>query len=274
MCGRLLASALLWLAMPLCSHAAPEPARLHGRDLDPEGALGLAAVAVAADAHGITRTVLELSEPRIDALDYAIEGIVETDGVEGAGYLEMWSHFPDGAAYFSRTLGGSGPMARLQGSQAPRPFALPFHLDRGGARPTRLVVNVVLPASGRVALRDLRFVNGESLGGAWWSDRQAGLIGGVLGSCIGVLGALVGTLCSVGLGRRLVLGVLYSMIAFGIGALGLGLLALALGQPYAVWYPPLLLGAVCAAVPPGLLRTVRGRFDAARQGGPRRLASP
>jgi hypothetical protein len=61
------------------------------------------------------------------------------------------------------------------------------------------------------------------------------------------------------------------MFGLGVGALGLGASALWLGQPYAVFYPPLLLGAVCATLPLGLLRTVRRRFGAFPPRGMRRL---
>jgi hypothetical protein len=170
---------LLSLAQGAGASLPAEPARLRGTDLAPDGSLGIAAIEVESDRAGVTRTVLEIEDPPVGALAYAIEGTVGTTAVEGEGHLEMWSCFPDGSCYFSRTAERSGPLGVLAGTAAPRPFALPF------------------------------------------------------------------------------------------SALGLGAVALALGQPYAVWYPLLLLGVVSASAGPFVLRAVRKRFAAS---GPGRTA--
>jgi hypothetical protein len=90
---------------------------------------------------------------------------------------------------------------------------------------------------------------------AWWGDRDAGWIGGVGGGVIGSLGALIGVLGGLGKARRFVVALTTTLIA--VGALGMivGLIALTLSQPYAVWYPLLLGGiiltTVCGGESPG-----------------------
>ena len=129
----------------------------------------------------------------------------------GDGYLEMWNHFPNGGAYFSKTLGDSGPMGGLRGSSSWRPFSLPFMSDAKTGTPSRLEFNLVLPGPGTVKLGDLRLVQypdgiaAVSSPRAWWSNWAAVWIGAVGGTIIGCLGALIGTLAGLGLARRFVL---------------------------------------------------------------------
>jgi hypothetical protein len=212
-----------------------------------------------------TQLVGVLEAPAVTGDQYAIRGNVAYEGVEGVGYIEMWSVFPDGGRYFSRTLGESGPMGKLHGTSAVRPFVLPFLLTPEAARPVRLEVNVVLPAGGRVTLSDLAFASGPSAmatPGAWWSGPSSGLLGGMLGGGVGVLGAVIGTLCSMGRARRFVMVGLLAIGAKGLLLLGAGGLALALGQPYEVWYPLLLMGVLAPALGFGLLPTARRRYEA------------
>ena len=102
-----------------------------------------------------TQTVLTLDKPAINRPRYALTGQVRYEGIEGIGYLEMWSHFPDGGQYFSRTLGEAGPMMKLQGTSGWRAFTLPFDAT-GAPSPTKLVFNVVLPGRGVVYLGSLQ----------------------------------------------------------------------------------------------------------------------
>jgi hypothetical protein len=212
-----------------------------------------------------TVPIVELDSPPVTADRYAITGTVAYDGVEGEGYLEMWSQFPDGSRYFSRTLGTEGLLEKLHGTSPERPFALPFFLKPDSPRPVRLEVNVVLPAGGRVTVRGLRFGSGADAlrtPGAWWSGEEAGAVGGAAGGTVGVLGALVGILSSLGRGRRVVLAALLSMGIGGAAVLAAGGVALALGQPYEVWYPLVLLGVLGTALGFALLPTARRRFEA------------
>ncbi|MDY6913533.1 MAG: hypothetical protein SVT52_03645 [Planctomycetota bacterium] len=215
----------------------------------------------------VTVTVLAIGRPDITTATYAIRGQVRYEQVEGEGYIEMWSIFPGGERCFSRTLGARGLLQSLDGSSPWRPFALPFFVHKSTDRPEKLIVNVVLPGSGRVYLSSLRLVqydDGEdplAVAGQWWSDRTGGAVGGTLGATVGLLGAMVGVLCSLGRGRAFVLALMKVMIAVGAAGLVIGVVAVIQSQPYAVYYPLLLCGVIAVAVFGGLLGVVRRRFE-------------
>jgi hypothetical protein len=212
-----------------------------------------------------TQALFALEAPPVAAASYQIAGTVAYEGVEGSGYLEMWSVFPDGSRYFSRALERTGPMAALSGRSEPRPFVLPFFLQEGGPRPVRLEVNLVLPAGGRVRVGDLRF--GSPLEarapGAWWSPEQGGMLGAVAGTLVGLLGAAVGTLCSLGVARTLTLALLRALAVAGAASLVAAALALARHQPYEVWYPLALLGGLATLLAPAVRRVALRRYATA-----------
>ena len=214
-----------------------------------------------------TEELLTIEGPGITGPAYAITGKVSYEGVEGKGYLEMWSFFPDGGSYFSRTLAESGPTGRLEGSSDWRLFSLPFFISEKPQRPERLVVNVVLPGRGTVylgALRLVQYAEGADVlaaPGQWWSNRTSGFIGGAVGVVLGSLGGLIGLLAPKGKGRRFVIGALKVMILFGLASLIGGAVALVLSQPFWVCYPFLLAGLLSTAIPWGLLPSIRRRYE-------------
>ena len=186
----------------------------------------------------MSATVLTIVQPKITTDFYAVTGEVRYDNVEGDGFLEMWSHFGETAAYFSRTLGVAGPMAKLTGTSDWRAFTLPFNAKGASSRPSKLMVNVQLPGKGGVFLRNLKLVQSTSFDGAatqtgsGWSDQTAGIVGGVGGVLIG------------------------AGVAFALG----GLAAVALRQPYGVWYALLLLGVLVVMIFPFRLRSYQDRY--------------
>ena len=103
---------------------------------------------------GGTFPLAAIDGPVVSTDGFAIVGEVSFRGLEGSGYLEMWSVFPDGTRYFSRTLAPAGRLAALSGGSGVRTFALPF--DPMGVTPSRLEVNLVLPGAGRVRIGPLR----------------------------------------------------------------------------------------------------------------------
>jgi hypothetical protein len=183
----------------------------------------------------MTREVLSIDAPAITSHQYALVGRVKYENVESDGYLEMWSHFGERGAFFSRTLADAGPMKKLSGSSDWRLFRLPFTSNGQMPPPERLVVNVVLPARGVVTLSPLTLVQGG--GSAWWSERQAGAWGGLLGGALGILGGLVGGLASKRKGRTWVMFTLHSMIGLGVLGLIAGGIAVLRSQPYHVYFP-------------------------------------
>jgi hypothetical protein len=217
--------------------------------------------------------VLKLHKPPISKMLYAIAGEVKYEGVRGNGYLEMWNFYPPlkpgmpEGAYFSRTLGESGEMGKLTGTSNWRRFMLPF--DRTGASgpPTRLEMNVFLPAQGTVYLGPIELVEyagslnqATSPANAWWSDRTAGLAGGTGGAALGCLASLLAWLASKGRSQSLVVVIAISLILLG-GLLTLaGILALCLHQPYAVWFVLLLPGILLLAILPPRLKQFQKQY--------------
>ena len=211
--------------------------------------------------------VLSVEAPGISSARYAITGRVRYEGVEGDAYLELWSQFPDGSRYFSRTLAAAGPMKSMSGASDWRGFVVPFFNTEGGPPPARLELNAVLPGRGTVYLGALRLVqygpgeNPLAIAGQWWTDQAAGWLGAITGSIIGCMGALIGWLAATGRARRLAVGMMTVMMVAGILALIAGGIALAQSQPYAVYYPLLLTGGLSSVSPAALLRIVRKRYE-------------
>lgn len=212
---------------------------------------------------GIREMLVDLSDPGVGGPAYTVVGRVRSEGVEGRGHLEMWSWFGDEERYFTRTLGDYGPMAALEGSADWREFQLPFQLE-GSKRPTRLTIAVVLPGEGRVDVQLQRLVQLDAPGfiGAPRSWRFGGLLGGIAGALIGTLGAAIGILTGMGRAYALVDALARLWVGVGVVASGIGLWALASGQPYDVWYPLLLLGVLSVGLGIPALSRIRARFEA------------
>lgn len=103
----------------------------------------------------------------------------------------------------------------------------------------------------------------------WWSGSTAGWIGGLGGAGVGLLGALLGgvggPLAQRGRCRSLVVGGFIGGIVLCALSLLTGLVALALGQPYHVWYPLVLPGFVGTLVFGLLLPTVIKAYERVAQ---------
>ncbi len=91
------------------------------------------------------------------------------------------------------------------------------------------------------------------------------IVGGVGGTFAGLVGALAGVLAPRGKGRRLVLGLMEWFVALGVALLIFGLVALVCGQPFGIWYGPVLSGVLSIAVMGGLIPMVRARYRQAEQ---------
>lgn len=238
-----------------------------GRALPGEGPDGATALQLRATAPGGTSFhLVTIDDPQITGPAYVVAGQVRYEGVEGQGYLEMWSVLPGGERFFTRTLAGEGVLAALHGDSQWRRFELPFVLD-GSPAPRRLEINLVLPGGRGIVwlgpLRLERYTPAPARAqGAWWSERSGILFGVVLGSLLGVMGATIGVLAGRGKARRLVLGLLGAMVAVGAAFVLVGAAAMLTSQPRYVWYPPLLLGGISTVVGLVLRRPLKLRYAA------------
>ena len=136
---------------------------------------------------------------------------------------------------------------------------------RRGAADTAVLIAVVVlvaVAAAKAAGQEMEAVveTGEGVR-AWWTDQQAGYVGGIGGGVLGVLGGVIGTLGGLGKAKRFVMGLLCGLIVVAGCSLVVGLVALGIGQPYAVWYPLTLGGGACCvtcgSVYPGLRERYR-----------------
>ena len=232
-----------------------------------EGPGGAPVLELRAAASGPTSLhLVTVEHPPVAGPGYIVAGQVRYEGVEGQGYLEMWTVFPDGQRFFSRTLAPQGPLATLHGESSWRRFELPFDLSGASQAPSRLEINLVLPGRGTVWLGPMqlqpRAGAAGTMQGGWWSERVGALVGTMLGSLLGAVGALIGVLGGRGKARRLVLTLLAGVIAVGVCLVLVGAAAVAGSQPRHVWYPLLALGGASALIGLVLLPAMRRRFAA------------
>lgn len=151
-----------------------DPAKL---DLKPEGIERIKigkddALRITGDASDATHRIAEIDKPVTSGKRYLVKGWIRYDHVEGDGFVEMWNHFGD-QAFFSRTLGESGPMGKVTGTSGWRVFILPFNPEEG-MKPDRLEVNLVLPGKGTATITDVRLVDFSA------ADQKAGAAAPIL----------------------------------------------------------------------------------------------
>lgn len=208
------------------------------------------------------RLLFEINDPGITGDSYSLIGEVKYEGVEGDSFLETWNHFPAAAgdetigdSFFSRTLSESGPMGKITGDSDWRIFSLPFYInDKSGRRPIKLTCNAVFAGKGQIEIRNLRLVDGlpRSMAGfagnGWWSHRAIGIFGAVFGAVFGIWGSLVRYFAGKGVALAFARRSLISWIVLGTPSLFLGFAALALGQPFYVWFFILLFGGLMAVI--------------------------
>jgi hypothetical protein len=286
-----LALALAWLPQLSCAGARLSTAPQHIQEFTPaplesgtNGSLVLHQVLDGRTVQSWFKTndspstvhLLTIVQPAVTQPRYAVTGEVSYAGVEGEGFLEMWSHFqpaqpglPSQRA-FSRTLARSGRLGRISGSSGWRAFELPMDATGATGSLSRLELNLTLPGTGTVHVGPLTLVEypeawpwsdaGRST--AWWGGREGGIIGGLGGALLGILGGTFGWLAGRGRARGLVMAGMRGLIATGSICLVAGGAAYVLDQPYAVWYPLLLTGILSLAILPFGLRQMQRQYEA------------
>jgi len=210
--------------------------------------------------------LVTIDHPQIAGPRYVVSGEVRYQDVEGQGYLEMWTVFPDGQRFFSRTLAAQGPRAALHGESSWRRFELPFDISGASQAPSRLEINLMLPGRGAVWLGPMHLqratAQAEAAQGGWWSARSGTLLGAMMGSLVGVVGAIIGVLGGRGRARGLVLGLLVGMTTVGACLALVGVAAALSSQPRHVWYPLLVIGGATGLIGLVILPAMRRRFAA------------
>ena len=97
--------------------------------------------------------------------------------------------------------------------------------------------------------------------GSWFGA----IAGGVGGTLCGCLGALTGVLAPKGRGRRVILGSMYLVVGIGLVLVLFGAVALVNGQPYAIWYGPIIAGTIFAIINGVLIPVVKRRYREAEE---------
>ena len=217
--------------------------------------------------------LIELEDPGMRLPVYALKGMVRYEEVEGDAFLQLDNHFGSSGTFFTKSLAPRGPLGKISGSSDWRPFVLPFYANSGeqadGASPVpeKLTLGVFLPGSGTMSISGVglyQYAAGEDplqSEGQWFSNRTAGWIGGIVGSLIGIWGALIGVMSGRGKARGFVLNSATTLLVIGVVGLIAGVAALATAQPYAVYYPFLLFGSILIFVMGFLRRTMSLRYE-------------
>lgn len=94
---------------------------------------------------------------------------------------------------------------------------------------------------------------------AWWSNQTAGIVGGIAGSALGLFGALTGVLGGQGKALGFLVKAWQTLFVLGIASLIIGVAAVIMGQPYAVYYPLLLMGFLISILSPMCVSIMRQR---------------
>lgn len=214
----------------------------------------------------VTIPLLTISHPGIRQPRWALHGRIRCQDVGGRGYLEMWSHFPDGSRCYSRTLSVIGPMQWLTGSSDWRPVAVVFYSAVGRPAPVKLTLRLHLPQEGTVELEPLALweygpdEDPQTSPAAWWSDAAGGWIGGVGGATVGILGGILATLTVRQKARKFVLACHIGLLVAGGILLLAALTALLRSQPFGVSFPLLLLGGLSVLIFPTRFLAARRMF--------------
>jgi hypothetical protein len=97
----------------------------------------------------------------------------------------------------------------------------------------------------------------------WFGALYGAIGGGVGGTLGGLLGAAAGVCAPRGIGRPWILGGMKLVVAVGFASLAFGLYAWSDGQPWGIWYAPVLTGVILSLVTGCLIPVVRRRYDEA-----------
>ncbi len=127
--------------------------------------------------------------------------------------------------------------------------------------PTRLILQLTLPGHGTVYIRPIKILGVTD---SWWPAKQGGMIGGtvgIFGGLVGCFGGLLGCLAGFGKARKFVLMTTKIFIALGMLLTITGIVAIACGQPFFVWYVFLLPGVMLTLIFSLNFPLIQRRYD-------------
>jgi len=210
--------------------------------------------------------LLKISDPSVIKKANLLYGEMKYENVHGnaitssSSELKLLSRIPPAASGGDEHTENQSAFLEGTSNWQPYRFIIVGHRTFAGVPtgPTQLEVHLLLAGSGTVYLRPIKLLG---LTGSWWSPQQVGLIGGIGGSVIGCVGALLGLLASKGKARNFVLTSMKIFIVLGILLTIAGFVAVVLKQPYAVWYALLLPGVILTLVFSLNLPSIQRRYD-------------
>jgi len=97
----------------------------------------------------------------------------------------------------------------------------------------------------------------------WFDPKTAGMIGGIIGTALGLTGALIGCSCGICVRKgwkKPIYTIFVLAIAISIILIATGVQAVCIKQPYHVWYSFLLPGFIGTIIFSGIFPVVRKRF--------------
>lgn len=182
---------------------------------------------------------------------YAVQMQVDHAVGSAPAYFEMWTSLREGGAFFSKTLGTQGPMRHLLGHETGRDVIIPASLEGSNKSATRCNLSLVLPAGGDVTIRKARMLDVPAglhflvaASGQWFPGWMGGVIGAVFGVACGCLGSLYRYSHRSGFLWNAMQHFPIALTAISAVILLAGIAALRVKQPYAVWYPLVLIGVL------------------------------
>jgi hypothetical protein len=152
-------------------------------------------------------------------------------------------------------------MGFMEGTSNWRPCQFLIVRNASEGLPTQLELKLVLWGHGTVYLRPIKLLGAT---GSWWSVKQNGMVGGavgIFGGLVGCFGGLLGCLAGFGKARKFVLTTTKIFIALGMLLTITGIVAIACGQPFFVWYVFLLPGVMLTLIFSLNFPLIQRRYD-------------
>jgi hypothetical protein len=137
-----------------------------------------------------------------------------------------------------------------------------IEISKTTVQPTKMELRIYLPSTGTVYLRPIKLLGVASSG--WWSAKQGAIAGGavgIFGGIIGCFGGVLGCLAGFGKARKFVMTTTKTFIALGMLLTITGIVAIACGQPFFVWYIFLLPGVVLTLIFSLNFPLIQRRYD-------------